>query len=110
MTINDAKYTTLKSLGYDDTIDGMYKTYLQDQTSTIAGTIQDLERLFFNTLGYTGTNQGMWFSYLGDSGYTGSLVDRLFAFWSDNIGFTGMLLESGGSFLLEDGSLLLLEG
>lgn len=91
-TLNDAKYAALVTLtGQTGTLDDLEQAWLITETASEGPShINDLWLLALTQQGYLDGSFGdRMFAYLRDQGYTGSLNDMLYAWWSNGGGFGG---------------------
>lgn len=79
--INDAKYTALGAQGYTGNINERELKWLQANGAT-SHQLNDARREFLRAQGINASNiNDGFYELLGDLGYTGSLSDRMLAFW-----------------------------
>lgn len=84
-TLNDVKYESLATqTGLTGSLDDLETIWLLTETGASSGHVNDLWYLLLEQQGFsTGSLGDRLFDWLRSLGYTGSLNDMLYQFWSD---------------------------
>lgn len=83
MSINDARYAALVSLGFTGQVNEMLLQYYL-ANGAVTPQINDAMFEFLVAVGAQGEQvNDMWFNYLTSLGYEGSLNDKLLQYWEN---------------------------